>query len=158
MVVIRVCLNIFKIRLEKLITDSLIFLNRLNMKSASNYLNFLKEKGKPLSEINPGSDEIALTVEDALKALELIKDSKEIILGGDILSEENNELIYAYQFWGEEYHCLNWYCNKANNESEESYLKRSYITAEESIINANKTACKLRKKCYIVFICGNHTR
>jgi hypothetical protein len=122
------------------------------MKSVSIYLDFLKEKGKPLSEINPGSDEIALTVEDALKALELIKNSEEIILGGDILSEENNELIYAYQLWGEEYIYLNWCCDRANDESKEAYLKRSYDIAEESIINANKTAEKLKKKCYIVFV------
>ena len=95
---------------------------------------------------------MALTVEDALQALELIKDSEEIILGGDILSEENNELIYAYQLWGEEYHVLNWCCDRAANESEEAYLKRSYDIAKESITNANRTAEKLKKKCYIVFV------
>jgi hypothetical protein len=31
--------------------------------------------------------------EDALQALEMIKAGEEIILGGDILSQENNELI-----------------------------------------------------------------
>lgn len=122
------------------------------MKSISIYRDFLKEKGKPLSEINPGSDEIALTVEDALQALELIKDSEEIILGGDILSEDNNELIYAYQLWGEEYHVLNWCCDRTSNESKEAYLKRCYDIAKESITNANKIAGKLKSKCYIVFV------
>lgn len=122
------------------------------MRSISTYLNFLREKGRELSEINPGSDEIALTVEDALQALELIKDSEEIILGGDILSEDNNELIYAYQLWGEEYHVLNWCCDKTNNESKEDYLKRSYDIAKESITNANKIAQKLKRKCYILFV------
>jgi len=60
------------------------------MKSISTYLDFLKEKGRPLSEINPGSDEVALTVIDALQALELLRDNQTAILGGDILSEENN--------------------------------------------------------------------
>ena len=123
-----------------------------SMKSIFNYLNFLKQKGKPLSEINPGSDEIALTVEDALQALELIKDSGEIILGGDILSEDNSELIYAYQLWGEEYHFLNWYCDRTSNEGKEAYLRRSYDMAKESINKANETAEKLKKKCYIVFV------
>lgn len=122
------------------------------MKNISIYRDFLKEKGKPLSEINPGSDEIALTIEDALQALELIRDSEEIILGGDILSEVNNELIYAYQLWGEEYHVLNWCCDRTSNESKEAYLKRSYDIAKESITNANKIAEKLKKKCYIVFV------
>lgn len=122
------------------------------MKNISMYLNFLKEKGKPLSEINPGSDEIALTVNDALHALELLIDSQTAILGGDILSEENNELIYAYQLWGAEYHCLSWYCDKYNNESKADYLQRSYVLAREGITNANKTSEKLKKKCYIVFV------
>jgi len=122
------------------------------MKSISIYLDFLREKGKPLSEINPGSDEIALTVDNALQALELLKDSRVAILGGDILSEENNELIYAYQLWGEEYHCLNWYCDRIENESGEDYLKRSYEIAKASIINANKIAERLKHKCLIVFV------
>lgn len=116
------------------------------------YLDFLKEKGKPLSEINPGSDEIALTVSDALEALELLRDSQTAILGGDILSEENNGLIYAYQFWGEEYQYLNWYCDKNDNESRTDYLRRSYLLAKEGITNANKTAEQLEEKCYIVFV------
>lgn len=122
------------------------------MKSISTYIDFLKEKGKPLSEINPGSDEIALTVSDALQALELLRDSQAVILGGDILSEENNELTYAYQLWGDEYQYLNWYCDKKDNESREDYLQRSYVLAREGIANAHKTAEKLKKKCYIVLV------
>lgn len=122
------------------------------MKSISTYIDFIKEKGKPLSEINPGSDEIALTVSDALQALELLRDSQVAILGGDILSEENNELIYAYQLWGEEYQYLNWYCDKKDNESKENYLQRSYVLARECIANASKTAEKLKKKYYIVLV------
>jgi hypothetical protein len=120
------------------------------MKSISDYLDFLKEKGRPLSEINPGSSEIALTVSDALQALELLKDSQTIILGGDILSEEDNELIYAYQLWGQEYHVLNWYLPTEDYE-EKDYLK-SYDLAREGITSANKVAEKFKKKCYIVFV------
>lgn len=123
------------------------------MKNISNYLNFLKEKGRPLSEINPGSDEIALTVSDALQALELLKDSQTAILGADILSEdENGKLAYAIHLWGYDYHYLNWYCDRNDNESKEAYLKRSCDIAKESITNANKIAEKLKRKCYIVFV------
>lgn len=120
------------------------------MKSISNYLDFLKEKGKPLSGISPGSNEMALTVEDALQALDLIKDNKLIILGGDILSEENNELIYAYQLWGQEYHDLNWYLTTEDYERRDYF--KSYGIAREGIANANKIAEQLKKKCYIVFV------
>jgi len=122
------------------------------MENTLSYLNFIKEKGRPLSEINPGSDEIALAVDDALQAIELLKDNQTAILGGDILSEDSGELIYAYQLWGEEYHYLNWYCDRIDNESEDDYLKRSYILAKEGIVNAHTTAKKLKKKCYIVFV------
>jgi len=118
----------------------------------NSYFNFIKEKGKPLSEINPGSDELALTVSDALQALDLLRESQTVVLGGDILSEKNEELIYAYQLWGDEHQYLNWYCDRIDNESKASYLQRSYELAREGITNANKTAEQLKKKCYIVFV------
>lgn len=116
------------------------------------YLNFIKERGKPVSQINPGSDEMALAVDDALQAIELLKNSQTAIIGGDILSEDEGELIYAYQLWGEEYHYLNWYCDKRDNESEYDYLKRSYDIARKSVINAGQIAKRFNKKCYIVFV------
>lgn len=122
------------------------------MENTLSYLNFIKEKGRPLSEINPGSDEIALAVDDALQAIELLKDNQTAILGGGILSEDSGELIYAYQLWGEEYHYLNWYCDRIDNEREDDYLKRSYTLAQEGITNAHATAENLKKKCYIVFV------
>lgn len=122
------------------------------MESILNYLDFIKLKGRPLSEVNPGSDEIALTVDDALHALELLKSTHTAILGGDIFSENNGELIYAYQLWGAEYHYLNWYCDRMSQESKEDYLKRCYNVAREGIINANETAEKFNKKCFIVLV------
>jgi hypothetical protein len=125
------------------------------MKQISIYLNFIREKGRALSEINPGSDEIALTVDDAFLALDLLNGSQIVVLGGDILSEkENGDLIYAYQFWGNEYeyHYLNWSCSRIEQENQEDYAKRSYKLAKESIIAANDIAKRLNKKCYIVIV------
>jgi hypothetical protein len=117
------------------------------------YLDFFREKGRPLLEINPGSDEIALTTDDALQALDLLDGNQISILGGDILSEkEDGSLIYAYQLWGSEYHYLNWYCDKSNSENQEDYAKRSYIIAKENIKTANDIAKRLGKKCYIVIV------
>jgi len=123
------------------------------MKQISVYMNFIREKGRPLSEINPGSNEFALTEDDALFALNLLNNSRIAILGGDILTEKKDgELIYAYQLWGIEYHCLNWFCDKIHNESQENYVQRSYIAAKKNIKIANDTAKKLDKKCYIVIV------
>lgn len=51
------------------------------MNEKCGYLNFIKEKGRNISEINPGSDEIGLKVNDALKGIELLKNERVPILG-----------------------------------------------------------------------------
>jgi len=123
------------------------------MHPISNYSKFIREKGRSLSEINPGSNEIALTVSDAFQALDILKNNQIVILGGDILSEDGNGgLLYAYQLWGEEYIYLNWYCDKADDESESDYIKRSCEVARVAIVSANEIAERLKKKCLIVFV------
>lgn len=122
------------------------------MSKISDYLNFIKEKGKPVSEINSGSDELALTVDDALQAVELSRDAKAAVLGGDILSDELGKLSYAYQLWGSKYHYLNWYCIKKDNETQTEYNDRSCDIAMEAINKADTVAKKLGKSCYIVIV------
>jgi hypothetical protein len=122
------------------------------MTKLSEYYNFIQEKGKSLSEINPGSKEFALEVDDAMQAIELIKESQMPILGGDILSSKSGTLIYAYQSWGPQYHCLNWYCEKIEGESKMDFCIRSYYFAKEAIDIASKTAKRLGKKCYITLV------
>ena len=73
------------------------------MTTISEYLDFAKSKGRPLAEINPGSDELALNANEALEAIELLKANETPILGGDILSTDSGKLIYAYQLWGSEF-------------------------------------------------------
>ena len=125
------------------------------MKKESAYWDFLMKKGRSLLEMNQGSNEIALETDDALQALDLLKGNQIAVLGGDILSEkENGKLIYAYQLWGDgqEYHYLNWYCDKKDSENQEEYVERSYIIAKDSIKAANDIAKRLGKKCYIVIV------
>ena len=119
----------------------------------SEYFSFIELNGRSLSEINPGSEEVALNADDALQAIEILKkNSTTPVLGGDVLTNNNKELIYAYQFWGNEYHCLNWYCEKKDDESIEEYINRSYITAKDCINKANETAKNLGTKCYIALV------
>ena len=122
------------------------------MKKKSNYLIFLEKKGISLSIINPGSEEKALLIEDSLQVINLLKDEKIAILGGDILSEINGKLIYAYQLWGSEYISLNWYCDEIPNENRDTYLNRSYEIAKKTIIEVNAIADNLNKKCYVVLV------
>jgi hypothetical protein len=118
----------------------------------SDYLDFLKSRGKTLAEINPGSDEFAFGYSDALRAIQLLGNAGVPILGGDILTEKSGELVYAYQDWGKEYIYLNWYCKKIEDESESEYVNRSHLVAEESIEKANTIAKYLGEVFYVVIV------
>jgi hypothetical protein len=123
------------------------------MTAISDYLDFVSLKGIPLAEINPGSKELALKPEDALRALDILNQVGIPVVGGDVLSLDNdNKLIYAYQLWGSEYHVLNWYSEKAKGETDIEYVKRSNKEAREAIQNAVHAAIRLKKECLIVFI------
>ena len=121
------------------------------MKKELWYLGFLNQNGRALST-DYQSEEKALSVEDALQAIELLSEEKTAIYGGDILTEADGELVYAHDIWGKEYHYLNWYCDKLDDEERADYLQRSYDKAKEGIMEAKKVADRLGKKCYIVLV------
>ena len=117
-----------------------------------NYQRFVTERGRPLTEIHESSDEIALSASDSLKALELLQSDSIQILGGDILSERDGQLVYAYQIWGEQYHSLNWYCEKEDGESHDDFNIRAVAIARDAILAAERIAKELEMKCFVVFI------
>ncbi len=121
------------------------------MKKELWYLGFLNQKGRPLS-VDYQSEEKALSVEDALQAIELLNEEKIAIYGADILTEADEELVYAHDIWGKEFQYLNWYCDKLEDEDRADYLQRSYDKAKEGIMEAKKVADRLGKKCYIVLV------
>ena len=121
------------------------------MKKELWYLGFLNQKGRPLSA-DYQSEEKALSVEDALQAIELLNEEKIAIYGGDTLMEADEELVYAHDILGKEFHYLNWYCDKLDDEGRADYLQRSYDKAREGIMEARKIADRLGKKCYIVLV------
>lgn len=122
------------------------------VREISSYLDFIKSKGRPLSEINPGSDEFALDFDSAFQAIQLLRKCQLPIVGGDILSEKSGKLVYAYHYWGSEYVYLDWYCEKMENENESDYVARSYLVAEDSIKSAHKIAMKLGEEFYVVLV------
>jgi len=103
-------------------------------------MTFVRKNGRPLSEINPGSSEFALGVDDSLHALSLIEVAKSAVLGGDILSDESGKLSYTYE---------NWYCQRMVSESEIDYRLRSYQVAREYI---SKVASRSGKNRYVVLV------
>ena len=104
------------------------------MNRLSNYMNFLIKHGRPLSEINPGSDEIALNLDNTLQAIELLQEAQLPILGGDILSDDSGKLIYTYE---------NWYCEKLEHENHNEYCLRSYNTTKIYLNNIIKKTTKI---------------
>lgn len=123
------------------------------MQKIIDYISFIEEKGISLKEINPGSKEFALKAEDILSVIHLLHGTKTPILGGDVLSKDSSDkLAYAIHLWGSDYHYLNWYCEKMDNESYEEYVNRSHQEAEKNIETANNIAKSLNKSCYIVIV------
>ena len=98
------------------------------MKKELWYLGFLNQNGRALST-DYQSEEKALSVEDALQAIELLSEEKTAIYGGDILAEADGELVYAHDIWGKEYY----------------YLKRAQIICKEAMIKPKRESWKRKK-------------
>jgi Immunity protein 40 len=82
----------------------------------SEYIQILRDSGLSLEALNPGSQEIALDRDAALKALLSLSGSEIPVLGGDVLKKEGVTLQYAY---------ANWHCSRQVSEPQDGYAKRS---------------------------------
>lgn len=116
------------------------------------YWIFRQKNGRSLADLNPGSDEMALTVSDTLVAVNLLEKEKMPILGADVLLEYEGNLRYLYQILGYEYIYLNWYCDKQDNENNEEYIQRSYNVAKEYINSIAEIEKEYNIQCYIVLV------
>jgi hypothetical protein len=72
----------------------------------------------------PGIYDIALTRDDALRAVELLRASKVAIFGGDVYFRRATGIELAYAFWS---------ANPKPGEEEEAYRRRSWETSEAYI-------------------------
>ena len=99
------------------------------MLTPDSFLRFVSAVGRNLSEINPGSDELALTPSDAIEALDFLSGSQVAILGGDVLSDSAGKLSYVYE---------NWYCEQLRGEDLLDFVRRSQTVAREFIENLVK--------------------
>ncbi len=114
------------------------------IKSTQQYTSYLTQKGLPLDEINPGSDEIALHIDDSFKAINLIKLSLSAVLGGDILirDKETEKMEYAYS---------NWASNQKKHESWLEYCERSYRESEKYLKRFSRPTKNQKVDYYVVF-------
>ncbi|MDR0787463.1 MAG: hypothetical protein LBG44_06310 [Gemmatimonadota bacterium] len=117
------------------------------------YLDFIEECGRPLSDINPGSDEWAISLNDVPSALKLLKDEQWIILGGQLLlTDSTDRLVYAVHAWSFDYHYLSWHYEPNRSDNREVSAPRSFEAAVAGIAEITRVAKIKGCDCYIVFV------
>lgn len=97
---------------------------RIEMLTPTTFTQFVAAHGRPMSEINPGSNEIALSPSDAIKGIDLLRGSKVAVLGGDVLAGTSGKIAYTYR---------NWYCEQRPNETPMEFCHRSQVVARDLI-------------------------
>jgi hypothetical protein len=92
------------------------------MIASEDYQHLLDTKGIPLREL--GIRDIALELDDALRAIDFLRKSSVPILGGDVYLLRGNNVELAYS---------NWHSDPKPGEDHARYLDRSWTTTEEYI-------------------------
>jgi hypothetical protein len=87
------------------------------------YDNFIKENGIPLED-KLGVKERAFRKNNALKLLDIMRDSNMGCSGGDVIIKKNDKYSYAN---------ANWYYDCGENETQEHYVANSILNAKAYI-------------------------
>jgi len=93
------------------------------MKKSIEFEELLKRLGVSLQ--NPGVSEVGLARADALRAVELLRDAKIAILGGDVYLRQQDRVRPWFP--------NNWTVNPSLGEDRHAYLRRSWERAEAYI-------------------------
>jgi hypothetical protein len=94
------------------------------MTASNEFEDLLKNAG--ISLAMPGLKDVGLLREDALRAVEILRDAKLPILGGDVYFRRKDRIEIAY---------ANWYANSKPSEDRETYIRRSWDTTEAYLRN-----------------------
>jgi len=105
------------------------------------YLNFIREHGVDLEKAL-GVKEWALSRNDALTAIGILRDGHEAVLGGDVIFEREGRLRYTHD---------NWHSDPGENEPTAQYIERSLAEAEGYIRKYPETN---EGKYYYVIVSG----
>jgi hypothetical protein len=105
------------------------------------FADFLKAVGRPMSEINPGSDEVAFPLSHVAEVIALLENHSIAILGGDLITEdETGKLRYANGSWS---------CTRKEGEASEEYRSRGYKAARDYL---HKMAVLHPRNAYLVLV------
>ena len=88
------------------------------MRCAPRFDAFVKQHGCPLL----GVTDVGLRLQDALTAVELAREERVPILGGDIYALEGGRMRPAHR---------NWHTDPLEGESEMDFARRSWVRSEE---------------------------
>ena len=94
------------------------------MTAPEEFDSLLAKSGISLASL--GIRDIGLLRNDALRAVEILRDGKFPILGGDVYLRRGDRLDVAY---------ANWYADPKTDEDRETYLRRSWDKAETFLKN-----------------------
>lgn len=86
------------------------------------FKELLVQKGVPLNEL--GIHEVALRLDDALRAIRWLRESSVPVLGGDVYFDHQGNIEPAY---------ANWYVDRKGEESRKDFADRSCLQAESYI-------------------------
>jgi hypothetical protein len=92
------------------------------MKRQNRFQQLLSDKGLSLSRL--GLRDIGLERNDALAAVELLRNSAQYILGGDVFFKHGDEVKVAY---------ANWHSEPRESETYEEFASRSCEEAKDYI-------------------------
>jgi|AGTN01.1.fsa_nt_gi hypothetical protein len=102
--------------------------------------NYLTDKGIILKEL--GLNEYALSKYYSFEFIKILKEEKIAILGGDVYFKDKGDIYYTYD---------NWYIQRKDNESYDSYLQRSINVSLEYIKSYSKINID-ESNLYFVFV------
>jgi hypothetical protein len=92
------------------------------MKPVDRYQQLLRTRGVSLQAF--GLRDIALEREDAISALEFLREDSVPVVGGDVYCQRDGRIELAY---------ANWHCDPNAGEPPGDYLSRSVVAAEHYI-------------------------
>lgn len=110
------------------------------------FTHFVRDNGRKLSEVNPGSDEFALTPLHAKVAIDFLSGSQVAVWGGDVMSDADGKLTYVHE---------NWHCERLSGEDPAIFIRRSHAQARVFIEGLAKRG---DPSLFVVLVCSEPAR
>ena len=99
------------------------------------YINEEDFEFRRMSEVWPGSSQIAFNIEDAFKVLDILRAEDIVLFGVELISEENNILDHAFNIWGFKCYPTDWWYDVRSKDTPKvGCFKKLYAKAKKVIL------------------------